>query len=116
MSKSPTEAELIGLSDNLGRVELFHEFLEFLTMQEIKMPVIYQDCQAVVSLVTKGGGVTRTKHLRARMHLGKEMIDEGRGSVEYKRAEEMVADGFSKPYDPATHKPFAAIIQGEIGL
>ncbi len=74
MSKSPTEAELIGLSDNLGRVELFQEFLEFLMMQEIKMPVIYQDCQAVVSLVTKGGGVTQTKHLRARMHLGKEMI------------------------------------------
>ncbi len=85
-------------------------------MQDIKMPVIYQDCQAVVSLVTKGGGVTRTKHLRARMHLGKEMIDEGRGSVEYKRVEEMVADGFSKPYDPASHKTFAAIIQGEIGL
>jgi hypothetical protein len=43
----------------------------------------------------------------------KEMIDEGRGLVEYERAEEMVADGFSKPYDPAAHKAFAMIIQGE---
>ncbi len=83
-------------------------------MQEIMVPVIYQDCQAVVSLVTKGGGIMRTKHLRARMHLGKEMIDEGRGSVEYKWAEEMVAEGFSKPYNPATHKSFTAIIQGEV--
>ncbi len=49
------------------------------------------------------------------MHLGKEMIDEGRGIVEYKRAEEMLADGFSKPYDPAAHKAFAQIIQGEGG-
>ncbi len=71
MSKSPTEAELIGLSDNLGRVDLFQEFVEFLTMRKVKTPVIYQYCQAVVSLVTKGGGITRTKHLRARMHLGK---------------------------------------------
>ncbi len=84
-------------------------------MQKVKVPVIYQDCQAVVSLVTKGGGITWTKHLRARMHLGKEMIDEGRGIVEYKRAEEMLADGFSKPYDPAAHKAFAQIIQGEGG-
>ena len=56
-------------------------------------------------MVTKGGGKLRTKHLRARMHLGKEMVDEGRIVVE--------ADGFSKPYDPAKHKPFAAMIQGE---
>jgi hypothetical protein len=38
MSKSPSEAELIGLLDNIGRVELFQEFLEFLMMREIKMP------------------------------------------------------------------------------
>ena len=63
MSKSPTEAELIGLTDNLGLIELFHEFLEFLTMKKIDPPTIYQDCNAVVSLVTKGGGQTRTKHL-----------------------------------------------------
>jgi hypothetical protein len=63
MSKSPTEAELIGLTDNLGLIELFHEFLEFLTMKKIDLPTIYQDCNAVVSLVTKGGGQTRTKHL-----------------------------------------------------
>ncbi len=104
MSKSPTEAELIGLTDNIGLVELFQEFVEFLTMTGVKTLVIYQDCQAVISLVTKGGGVTRTKHLWARMHLGKEFIDEGRGTVEYKRAEEMVADGYSKPYDPVAHK------------
>jgi hypothetical protein len=27
----------------------------------------------------------------------------------------MEADGFSKPYDPAKHKSFAAMIQGEAG-
>jgi hypothetical protein len=112
MSKSPTEAELIALTDNVGLAELFREFVEFLTMKEIAVPIIYEDCNAVVSLVTVGGGVTRTKHLRARMFLGKEMVDEGRLRVIYKRGDEMEADGFSKPYDPAKHKPFATRLLG----
>jgi hypothetical protein len=35
MSKSPMEAELIALTDNVGLAELFREFVEFLTMKEI---------------------------------------------------------------------------------
>jgi len=107
MSKSPTEAELIALTDNLGLIELFHEFLELLTMKRVDPPTIYQDCNAVVLLVTKGGGQTRTKHLRARMNLGKEMVDQRRAEVKHICAEKMEADGFSKPYNPAEHKKFA---------
>jgi hypothetical protein len=80
---------------------------------EVEKPTIYQDCTAVVSLVTKGGGITRTKHLRARMNLGKELVDKKRGTVVYQPAAGMIADGFSKAYDPAEHKIFARIIQGE---
>jgi hypothetical protein len=86
--------------------------MEFVTRKKIEPPVVYQDCNVVVTLVTKGGGKLQTKHLRARMHLGKEMVGEGRIAVVYKSAEGMEADGFSKPYDPAKHKPFAAMIQG----
>jgi len=46
------------------------------------------------------------KHLRARMNLGKEMVDEKRVIVKYIRGEDMDADGFSKPYDLAEHKKF----------
>jgi hypothetical protein len=104
MSKSPSEAELIALTDNLRLVELFQEFMQFLTGKELPVPVIYQDCTAVVTLVTKGGGMARTKHFRARIHLGRESVQEKRVIVEYLKAEEMIADGFSKPYDPAEHK------------
>jgi hypothetical protein len=58
MSNSPMEAELIGLSDNLGLVELFKEFMEILVGCEINVPIVYQDCKAVIILVTIGGGVT----------------------------------------------------------
>ena len=76
-------------------------------MKKIKAPTKYQDCNVVVSLVTKGGGQTQTKHLRARMNLGKEMIDEKKVAVKYIIGEEMDADGLSMPYDPANHKKFA---------
>jgi hypothetical protein len=114
MSKSPTEAELIALTDNLGLVELFREFLEFVTQGPVPPLTIYQDRSAVVSLVTKGGGKTRTKHLQARMNLAKEMADKGRATIVHVMALEMKADGFTKPYDKAKHRPFAKIIQGEV--
>ncbi len=113
MSKSPSEAELIALTDNLRLVELFQEFMQFLTGRELPIPKIYQDCTAVVTLVTKGGGMARTKHFRARIQLGRESVQEKRVIVEYLKAEEMIADGFSKPYDPAEHKKFAIRVQGE---
>ncbi len=68
MTKSPTEAELVGLTDNIGMVELFHEFWCFLNNNnELLKPIIHQDSMSVLTLITQGGGVTRTKHMRARM-------------------------------------------------
>jgi hypothetical protein len=93
ISKSQTKAELIALMDNVSLVELFREFVEFLVMRKISVLIVYKDCNAVVSLVTFGGGVTRTKHLCARMHLGKEMVDEGRIRVIYNKGEDMLVDG-----------------------
>jgi hypothetical protein len=43
MSKSPTEAELIALMENLGLVvKLFQAFVEFVIRKKIKAPVIFQ--------------------------------------------------------------------------
>jgi hypothetical protein len=95
-------------------VELFKEFLEFITQSKIPAPVVYQDCSAVVSLVTQGGGKTRMKHLRARMNLAKEMVDEGRVEIKHiKASPEMKADGLMKPYEAGMHGPFAKSILGE---
>ncbi len=61
VSKSPTEAELVALSDSVSQVELFQELLEFMVNGATDKPVIYQDNTAVITLVTQGGGVARTK-------------------------------------------------------
>jgi hypothetical protein len=96
VSKSPTEAELIALSDNVGLVELFHEFLGFILNHKVDIPIVHQDNMSVISLVTTRGGVTRTKHLRARMCVVKEAIDERKMRIKHVLTADMIADGLTK--------------------
>ncbi len=71
-SKSPTEAELVALFDNINQAELFQELVNGVTDK----PVIYQDNTAVIPLVTQGGGVARTKHMQTRLQLFLEVVKE----------------------------------------
>ena len=96
MTKSPTESELVALTDYIGLVEAFGEFVAFIMNTLVQIPVIYQDSTSVISLVTNGGGVVRTKHLRVRMHLCKEVVDENRFKIVYVPTKRMIADGCTK--------------------
>ncbi len=66
------------LSDNLGLIELFHEFITFVMNSKIEIPLIYQDNTSVISMVTLGGGITRMKHMRLRIFLVLESLKEWR--------------------------------------
>jgi len=57
---------------------------------------VYQDNTSVISLVTNGGGKVRTKHLRTRMYLTMEAIQEKKLHVKYIHKLEMSADGLTK--------------------
>ena len=107
ITKSPTKAELVGLTNKIVLVELFEEFVAFVAARGSIVPVIYQYSSSVVSLVMKGGGVPRTKHLRVRMNLTKEAIGGNWIVVKHTLSPEMKADAFSKGYDPRDHKQFA---------
>jgi len=96
--KCPTKAELVALSDNLGFVELFQELLGFVTNSKIGASVIFQDNTSVISMVTSGGGITRTKHMRARMFLVLEAVQELRVKIKYVPTALMIADGLTKPW------------------
>jgi hypothetical protein len=106
-NRSPTESELVALTGNLRLVELFHEFLEFITAGKINKPIMFQDCTAVVQLVTTGGGITRTKHLRARMNMAREAIEQDRVQVVHCRVALMKADGLTKPLEGTDFTIFA---------
>jgi hypothetical protein len=90
----------------VGFIELFHEFITFLTSDQVSSPIIYQDSTSVITLVTQGGGVTRTRHLHNRMHLVKEAVDAKKINIRHCKTQEMIADGFTRPLEGVDFKRF----------
>ena len=114
MVKSPTESEVVGFSDKISFAELVWEFVCFLVGRCLPIPIIYQDSTSVISLITQGGGAPRTKHLRVRINLAKEMLDENRAEVQYLNTKEMPADGASKVLEGKPHQRFADFVLGVV--
>ena len=75
---------------------MFAEFVAFVTNSEQMKPLIYQDSTSVITMVTGGGGVTRTKTMRTRMNLVLEAVKEDRIEIRYVNTKGMEADGLSK--------------------
>ncbi len=75
VAKSPTDAELIALSDNIDLIKLFGEFLEFVRNDKIEKPIIFEDCKACIDLALYAGGKIRTKLMRSRVYRSKEFFD-----------------------------------------
>ncbi len=66
---------------------------------KLSTPIVFQDRTSVVTLVTQGGGVTQTRHLFNCLHLAKETVDEKQLIIEHCKANLMITDGFTKPFD-----------------
>ncbi len=115
VTKSPTESELVGLTDNVSFIELFEDFFHFITHTEKQTPLIYQDSTSVISLVTKGGGIVRMKHLRVRRNLCKEAVDEGRVRIANVHMSKMIADGLTKALEGKAFMTFKGNMLGELG-
>jgi hypothetical protein len=105
-SKSRTKAELMALSEYLGLVEMFAEFLEFVTNRKTIKPLIYQDSTSIIAMVTEGGGVARTKHMRTCLHLVLEVVQQDRVVIKYVNTKRMKADGLTKPLKGAEFAEF----------
>ena len=96
VTKDSTEAELVALSDMLTTVEQCQEFLLNQGMN-IDLPVIFQDNMSTISLVTRGGGKPRNKHLRVRQELIKERISKKEIEIRHTSTCKMLADVLTKP-------------------
>jgi hypothetical protein len=99
VTKNPMESELVVLTDYIGLVELFEDFFSFIVNSKLSTPIVFQDRTSVVTLVTQGGGVTQTRHLFNCLHLAKETVDEKQLIIEHCKANLMITDGFTKPFD-----------------
>ena len=97
VTKSSTEAELVGLSDSANQGIFIRTFL---IAQGYKMGpvIIYQDNQSCMALVGRGrSGGERTRHIQIRYFWVKERVDTWEVRVEYLRSEDMYANLLTKP-------------------
>ena len=101
VTKSSTEAELVGLSDSANQGLFIRTFL---IAQGYHMPAmtILQDNQSCMALIARGrSGAERTRHIQIRYFWVKERVDKGEVKIEYLRSEDMYANVLTKPLQGA---------------
>ena len=97
VSKSSTEAEVIGLSDGLSIVLWMSLWLQA-QGHDLRPVVVYQDNQSALSLMKTGKKPNqKTKHLEIRYFFAKDRVEAGDISLVYKPTEDMLADIMTKP-------------------
>ena len=97
MSKSSTEAELIGLSDALSQIIWTRDFM-IAQGHKVAPAVVMQDNQSTMAMVEKGRSTSeRTRHVNIRYFFIKDRVESGEISIEYLPTESMIADILTKP-------------------
>ena len=97
VTKSSTEAELVGASDELGKG--FH-MRRFILNQghDIGPVTLYQDNLSTMALIDKGKSTSgRTRHVDIRYFWIKERIESGEVIVKHMGTTKMIADAMTKP-------------------
>jgi hypothetical protein len=112
MTKSSTEAELVGLSDQLPQVIWTRNFLQA-QGYTVGAARIFQDNQSTIALVAKGRSTSaRTRHIAIRYFFIKDRVESGEVVVEYKATGEMRADIMTKPLQGELFRRMRAELMG----
>ena len=97
VSKSSTEAELIGLSDSASQVLWTREFL-IGQGYSVDAATVYQDNMSTMALAKNGrSNSERTRHVNIRYFFIKDRVDQGEVNIEYMPTGDMIADVLTKP-------------------
>ena len=97
VSKSSTEAELIGVSDGLSQVIWVRNFL-LAQGHDIGPALLWQDNKSTLALIEKGRSTSsRTKHISIRYFFVTDRVKSGEVTLQYKPTDQMVADLLTKP-------------------
>jgi hypothetical protein len=97
VTKSSFEAELVALSDMASMVLWVSMFMGSLGYH-LDVPIIYQDNQSTIRVATRGlSNNGNTKHIDIRYCWIKEMLEQDALKIEFKKTDEMIADGCTKP-------------------
>ena len=97
VTKSSFEAELVALSDMASMVLWVSMFMKDLGF-DCGVPIIYQDNMSTMKVAEKGlTNNPNTKHIDIRHLWITEVIKNKAIKLQYKKTDEMIADGMTKP-------------------
>ena len=97
VTKSSTEAELVGATDSASQLLHVSHFMEA-QGHPVEPVVFHQDNQSTITLVKKGRSTNeRTRHIHVRYFFLTDKIRSGEIKIEYTPTEEMLADILTKP-------------------
>jgi hypothetical protein len=101
VTKSSTEAELVGLSDTASQVIHLRNFIRA-QGYETGPAVIYQDNMSCMALMKRGGpGSERSRHINIRHFWLSEKVEDHEVIIEYLGTEKMYANVLTKPVQGA---------------
>ena len=113
VSKSSTEAELIGLSDRFSSAIWVNNFL---SAQGYTMgpAIVHQDNMSTISLAEKGRSTSnKTRHINLRYFFIQDRIAQGDIVIEYTPTENMTADVLTKPLQGSLFRKLREDLLGE---
>jgi hypothetical protein len=112
VTKSSTEAEIVGVSDGLGE-NLGLMYLMQDQGYDIKPVVLYQDNKSAITLMEKGRSTSRrTKHISVRYFFVKDRIDKEEVKLVYLSTDDMLADFYTKPLQGSLFRQMRDMIMG----
>ena len=111
MTRSLTEAELVGVHNILPQVIWIKNFMEGQGIN-IGPAVIYQDNKSAILLEKNGHGSSgkRTRHLDIRYFFAKDCVESRDIVIEHCPTLEMIADFFTKPLQGSLFRKFRNLI------
>ena len=108
ITRSSTEAELVGLSDALSQILWTREFIQHHGIS-VEPAIVYQDNKSTICLVNRGRSMSeRTRHVKIRYFFISHYVEEGEIKVDYLPTQEMVADIMTKPLHGSLFMKFRA--------
>ena len=108
VTRSSTEAELVGISDALPQILWTREFL-----LHQGPATVYQDNKSTICLANKGRSTSeRTRHVKIRYFFIQHYLEAKEITMEYLPTGEMVADLFTKPLHGTTFLKLRDLVSG----
>jgi Reverse transcriptase (RNA-dependent DNA polymerase) len=114
VTRSSTEAELVGISDSLSQILWSREFLCH-QLLNIGPAILYQDNKSTIYLSEKGRSTSeRTRHIKIRYFFVNHYIDTKEIKLEYMPTSDMIADILTKPLHGSLFTRLAHLLTGNL--